>query len=64
MGRLDDVVYGKTVLGQLIHDLGFGKLSDRDLARKHRLDVRTVRKYRAAFKRGFAEGKALEKKTR
>jgi hypothetical protein len=54
---MPETLYGKTPTGQLVYDLGFTKLSDRYLARKHHLPVATVRRYRAAFKRGFKEGK-------
>lgn len=57
----DTVAYGRTPLGQLIHDLGFTRLSDRYLARKHRLGIGRVRDYRAAVKRGLKQGKAQSK---
>jgi hypothetical protein len=53
----NQVFYGRTPLGQLVYDLGFTKLSDRYLARKHGLPIAKVRDYRAAFKRGFKRGK-------
>ena len=56
------VFYGRTPLGQLIYDLGFAKLKDATIARKHGLPVAVVRRYRAAFKRGFKQGKAEERK--
>jgi hypothetical protein len=56
-----EVAYGRTPLGQLVYDLGFTKLSDAYLARKHRMKVQTVRDCRAAFKRGFKQARRRRK---
>lgn len=58
------VLYGPTPLGQLIYDLGFAKLKDATIARKHGLPVETVRRYRTAFARGFKQGKAQARRRR
>jgi DNA helicase HerA-like ATPase len=52
-GNMSEIAYGKTPLGQLIYDLGFTKLSDRYLARKHRLPITDIRRYRAATLKGL-----------
>jgi hypothetical protein len=52
-----EVTYGRTPLGQLVYDLGFTKLDDSYLARKHKLPIAKVRDYRAAIRRGFKQGK-------
>ena len=52
-----EYVYGRTPMGQLVYDLGFTKLDDAYLARKHGMPVEQIRRYRAAFKRGFKAGK-------
>lgn len=52
-----EIAYGRTPLGQLVYDLGFTKLGDSYLARKHRMPVAKIRACRAAFKRGFRQGR-------
>lgn len=52
-----EVAYGRTPLGQLVYDLGFTKLDDNYLARKHGLPVQKIRDARAAVRRGFKQGK-------
>jgi hypothetical protein len=58
------VTYGPSPFGQLVYDLGFTKLGDRYLARKHHLPIQKIREYRAAFKRGWKQGKAQERRRR
>lgn len=60
--RKTEIAYGRTPLGQLVYDLGFTKLSDRYLARKHGMKVQTVRDCRAAFQRGFRQGKTQRRR--
>lgn len=43
----NEVVYGRTNVGQFIYDLAFAKLSDRWLARKHRQPIAVIRSTRA-----------------
>jgi hypothetical protein len=57
----DDITFGPTPIGQLIYDLGWTKLSDDYLARKHGLPIDEIRKCRVAFKKGFAEGRKLDR---
>jgi hypothetical protein len=38
--------YGKTPIGQLLYDLAFTKLSERYLARKHKLPIAEIRQCR------------------
>jgi hypothetical protein len=47
-----------TPLGQFIYDLGFKRLKDRTIARKHGMHVQTVRDCRAAFDRGIRKGRS------
>jgi hypothetical protein len=61
---MSEFVYGRTSLGQLIYDLGFTKLSDQYLARKHGMPIEKIRTARAAFERGFAQGNAEAKRKR
>lgn len=44
---MTEVLYGKTPEGQLIYDLAFTDLSDRYLARKHRVPIAGIRRFRA-----------------
>lgn len=64
MSQKPETVYGKTPLGQLVYDLGFTKLDDRYLARKHGMKVQTVRDCRAAFQHGFRQGQAQARRRR
>lgn len=57
-----EVLFGRTPLGQLIYDIGFAKLSDRYLARKHHLPIAKIRSYREAWKRGTAQAKGKRRK--
>ena len=59
-----EITYGRTPLGQLVYDLGFTKLGDKYLARKHGMKIETVRECRAAFKRGWRQGKKQERRQR
>lgn len=59
-----EIAYGRTPLGQLIYDLGFTRLSESYLARKHRMPISDVRRYRRAVRRGLAEGKKEARKRR
>lgn len=58
-----EIAYGRTPLGQLVYDLGFTKLGDRYLARKHRMKVQTIRECRAAFKRGWRQSKKTRRRS-
>lgn len=40
-------LYGRTPLGQLLYDLAFTDLTDKYLARKHRLPIQSIRNMRA-----------------
>lgn len=40
--------YGKTPIGQLLFDLAFTKTTDKWLARKHKLPLRSIRDLRNA----------------
>lgn len=51
-----DLLYGRTPTGQLIYDLGFAKLSDKWLARKHKMPISEIRKLRKAVRRGLRGG--------
>lgn len=42
-----DVAYGRTALGQAVYDFGFTTLTDKHLARKHRMPIGEVRRVRA-----------------
>lgn len=42
-----EVLYGRTPVGHLLYDLAFTNSSAKWLARKHRLPVAEIRKYRA-----------------
>ena len=53
--KRDTIVFGRTPLGQLLYDLGFTQLSERYLARKHRLPVAKIRTLRAAALRGLGK---------
>lgn len=44
---MDEVLYGKTAVGQLVYDLAFTDLSEKYLAQKHRVPVAQIRRYRA-----------------
>ena len=61
-GRHHTVAYGRTPLGQLIYDLGFAKLKDATIARKHGMPLAEVRRQRAAVLRGLKQGKAQAKR--
>ncbi len=43
----NDAAYGRTPLGQLIHDMAFARLTPRWIARKHKMPIADVRKYLA-----------------
>ena len=66
MSKNDEAVmlFTRTPLGQLVYDLGFTRLGDRYLARKHHLPIEKIREYREAFRRGFAQGRAIERRRR
>ena len=49
----DKVKFGRTAIGQLVYDLGFAKLTDKWLARKHRIPINQVRALRATVKRSL-----------
>jgi hypothetical protein len=53
---MTEILYKRTPLGQLIYDLGFTRLNERYLARKHRMPVAEVRRLRAAVRRGLRDG--------
>jgi hypothetical protein len=53
----EQILYGRTPLGQLVYDLGFAKLKDATIARKHGMTLEQVRTARESFKRGFKKGK-------
>lgn len=55
---MHEIRYGRTPIGQLLYDLAFAKLSDRWIARKHRMPVAEVRKCRAAARRGLRGGQS------
>jgi hypothetical protein len=46
MKPYNEIVYGKTAIGQLLYDLAFTRLSSRYLARKHHLPVASIREMR------------------
>lgn len=54
---MEEVTYGRTPIGQLVYDLGFTKLGDKYLARKHKMPIAEIRKCREAWERGSASGK-------
>lgn len=62
--KSDEYLYGRSPLGQLIYDLGFAKLKDATIARKHGIPLAEVRRQRAAVMRGLKEGRALAKRKR
>jgi len=43
-----EILFGRTPLGQLLYDLAFARLSDRWIARKHKMPIAEVRKCRVA----------------
>ncbi len=43
---MTEIRYGKTPQGQLIYDLAFVQLSDKWIARKHRIPIAEVRSLR------------------
>ena len=53
---MSDPLYGRTPLGQLLYDLGFTRLTEKWLARKHKMPVAEVRRLRKIVR------KALRKK--
>lgn len=55
------VAYGKTPLGQLLYDLGFTKLSDRYLARKHHMPIAEIRSCREAAMRGLGKKRKIKR---
>ncbi len=55
------LVFGRTPSGQLVHDLLFTKLSERYLARKHRVPIAEIRSLRDQAKRAFARAKAFRR---
>jgi hypothetical protein len=48
-----EIAYGRTPTGQLVYDLGFARLTDKWLARKHRIPVNQIRAIRATVKRAL-----------
>lgn len=50
-------LYGRTAIGQLIYDLGFAKLTDKWLARKHRMPIAEIRHLRKVMRKGLRGGK-------
>jgi hypothetical protein len=50
---MSDYAYGKTPLGQLVYDLLFTNLSEKYLARKHRMPIAEVRRLRATAKAAY-----------
>jgi len=59
----DEILYGRTPLGQLVYDLGFTKLGDKYLARKHGLPIQKIRDCRAAFERGWNSKKKSRRRS-
>ena len=55
------VAYGKTQKGQLVYDLGFTKLSERYLARKHKMPVTNIRDLRAIILAALGESSPLKR---
>lgn len=51
------VAYGKTPLGQLIFDLGFTRLQERYLARKHAAPIADIRRLRKIVRKGLRDGR-------
>lgn len=49
-------LFTRSALGQLVYDLLFTHLSERYLARKHRIPVARIRNMRIDAKRAFREG--------
>ena len=45
---MNETLYGKTPLGQILYDLAFTNLSAKYLARKHHKPVAEIRRLRAA----------------
>ena len=50
---MSEVTYGRTPEGQLLYDLGFSKLSEKYLARKHKKPIAKIRQLRKAVKSGL-----------
>lgn len=46
-------LYGRSPLGQLVYDLGFSKIKDTTIARKHGLRIKVVRRMRHKVKRAL-----------
>ena len=61
---MDEVLYSRTPIGQLVYDLGFTKLGDSYLARKHKMPIAEIRKCREAWDRGSKAAKRSIKKRR
>ena len=53
--KTGEPLYGRTAISQLLFDIGFTKSSVHYLSRKHGLPVETIRRYRAAFRRGMRQ---------
>ncbi len=54
-------VYGRTGIGQFIYDFGFANLTDRWLARKHKVPLSKVQEYRRSVKRGLRKQKQKQR---
>ena len=57
-----EIFFGGTPLGQLLYDLAFARLSDRWIARKHKMPIAEVRKCRAAAMRGLGHERKRKKR--
>lgn len=50
---MTETLYGRTPTGQLLYDLGFSRIKDSSIARKHHLPIVTVRRMRAKVRRAL-----------
>lgn len=49
--------FAKTPLGQIIYDMGFSRISDKSIARKHSIPIKNVRELRAKVKEAISADK-------
>lgn len=58
-------MYGRTPMGQLLYDLGFARLTDAWVARKHRMPIAQVRRMKKRLRKILhGEADALRAKAR
>ena len=57
-----EILFGRTPLGQLLYDLAFARLSDKWIARKHKMPIDEVRKCRSAALRGLGHERKRKKR--